>query len=577
MNPSRTPRFGLRLKLALFASVLAVAPVLGVGVAVVEINRAELKDQSLLLQAAIAEGVDGSLQGSLKATRAAAFSIAAALADPSLAEPQRLATALALVAGSDEVADAAVYSAAGERIDVVRSARSSGQAFPNPWPSGDALGDLAERSGASFTSSLGLTVVAPIGAPPRGFVVVALSTASAAERLTALSQTAGDALEEVLVLGEGRQIIASSRPEGAADPERTLALLDDVDTDVTNKAIRRHGPFIGRDGRAMFGSLIARPAAGWTVVAQTPQTVAYRSLDDVRRTVVLAALVAIAAALAAGLAFSRLLTRPLTALMAMVRALGARRYTERAHVDAGDELGILGDALNAAADELASSEERLKEEAAIRQDLGRYIDQSVVDRVVRREQSMALGGERRHIAVLFADVVAFTPLTERLPPETVVTVLNELFTFLTELVFRHDGTLDKFIGDGLMAIFGAPVTQDDVEARALACAEEMMAWLEVGNTKWEKAHDVRIQLAIGVHAGPAVVGNIGSATRMEYTAIGETVNIAARLESSARPGQILTTQAVVSACPEIPAHPLGPQHFAGMAQPIETYALDPLD
>jgi class 3 adenylate cyclase len=149
--------------------------------------------------------------------------------------------------------------------------------------------------------------------------------------------------------------------------------------------------------------------------------------------------------------------------------------------------------------------------------------------------------------VLFADVVGFTPLTDRLPPEATVAMLNELFTILTQIVFKHGGTVDKFIGDCVMAFWNAPGDQADHVRLALETAEDMQAWLEQGNERWRSKYGVTLELAIGVHTGEAVVGNIGSEKRMEYTAIGNTVNLAARLEAIARPSQILVTEAVRAA------------------------------
>jgi class 3 adenylate cyclase len=175
---------------------------------------------------------------------------------------------------------------------------------------------------------------------------------------------------------------------------------------------------------------------------------------------------------------------------------------------------------------------------------------------------------------MFADVVAFTPLTEQHEPERVVAILNELFTFMTEIIFKHGGIIDKFIGDCVMAVFGAPTSRDDDALRAARAAEEMMRWLEVGNARWKKELGFELQMGIGINTGEAVVGNIGSNKRMEYTVIGDTVNVAARLEALARPGQILLTEVMAEAIEdEFDTASLGEHQLVGKQEPIEIFAL----
>lgn len=154
---------------------------------------------------------------------------------------------------------------------------------------------------------------------------------------------------------------------------------------------------------------------------------------------------------------------------------------------------MLGGALNRAASNLAASEARIRHEVAVRTDLGRYVPEQLVERIVRREADMRLGGEKRPITVMFADVVGFTPLTERLPPEVVVGILNELFTILTQIVFKHEGTVDKFVGDCVMAFWNAPGDQPDHVERALEAAEDMQTWLESGNERWKQRYGVTIE------------------------------------------------------------------------------------
>ncbi|MCA9545292.1 MAG: hypothetical protein KC613_12900 [Myxococcales bacterium] len=178
----------------------------------------------------------------------------------------------------------------------------------------------------------------------------------------------------------------------------------------------------------------------------------------------------------------------------------------------------------------------------------------------------------QNVAVLFADVVGFTPLAESQPAEVVVTVLNELFTLLTDIVFRHGGTIDKFIGDCVMAVWGAPNPQGDHAERALLAAEDMMRWVEAAGAGWQARFGVDLQLAIGINSGEAVVGNVGSESRMEYTAIGDAVNVAARLEGIARPNQILITRATRDAAGDgFEYAPVGRRPVTGRAEPVQLF------
>jgi class 3 adenylate cyclase len=245
----------------------------------------------------------------------------------------------------------------------------------------------------------------------------------------------------------------------------------------------------------------------------------------------------------------------------------------RAQVHTQDELSVLGEAMERAAQDIQSGEARLLREEAIRQDLGRYLPREVVERVVKREQDMGLGGRSAQITVLFADVVKFTPLTETLEPAEVVSILNQLFTILTEIIFRHGGTVDKFIGDSVMAFWGAPDPSEDHAERAVEAAEDMMRWLEVGNASWSLEHKVEIELAIGVCSGEAVVGNVGSDSRMAYTAIGKIVNTAARLEAIAQPCQILIAGQTLALLPEglFDVVPCGQQSFPHSDEVVTLY------
>ena len=227
------------------------------------------------------------------------------------------------------------------------------------------------------------------------------------------------------------------------------------------------------------------------------------------------------------------------------------------------------------AESLEESEKEIARQAQLRANLGRFVSTELADAIVSGQHSLELGGTRRDVSVLFADVVAFTPMAEKREPELVVQLLNELFTVLTELVFRHDGTVDKFIGDCIMAVWGAPLSVDDHAERALGCAEDMMAFLEAGRDQWRERYGVELRLAIGVNSGEAIVGNIGSNKRMEYTVVGDVVNVAARLEALAAPDQVLVAEGTQRrAGDRFELRRLGTRQLTGRAKETEVYELE---
>ncbi len=173
-----------------------------------------------------------------------------------------------------------------------------------------------------------------------------------------------------------------------------------------------------------------------------------------------------------------------------------------------------------------------REKERVRNLFSRYVSPDYVSRLADDYQNVKLGGERIPVTLLFSDIRGFTSLSEKLDPETVIEMLNEYLDKMAEVVFRYGGTLDKFIGDAVMAFWNAPIRLDDHPVRAVEAALDMMTELEQLNERWQSM-DAPAQLAIGigVNTGEAIVGNIGSLERkLDYTAIGDTVNLAARLE-----------------------------------------------
>ncbi len=161
--------------------------------------------------------------------------------------------------------------------------------------------------------------------------------------------------------------------------------------------------------------------------------------------------------------------------------------------------------------------------------------------MAKGEVKLADAGELREITVLFADIRGFTPLAETQPPAQIVRMLKQYFELMAETVFGHRGIVDKYIGDALMALWGAPEPLDDAPLRACRAALEMQAKLVLFNSGRATCGEPPIGVGIGINSGPAVVGLMGSSRRPEYTAIGDTVNVASRPCGLARAGQVLTS------------------------------------
>ncbi len=203
----------------------------------------------------------------------------------------------------------------------------------------------------------------------------------------------------------------------------------------------------------------------------------------------------------------------------------------------------------------------------------KYVSPQVVeDLTTKGNFELKLGGEKRNIACMFVDIRGFTPLSESLEPEQVVSILNEYLTLTTSCVFKHNGTLDKFIGDATMAVFNAPFDQEDYLYEAVATAWDIKEGADELGERLLKKFDRKVGFGIGVNCGPAVVGNIGCDFRMDYTAIGDTVNTAARLESNAAANQILISEQVYSALKKrIKANPVGEIPLKGKSIKIMVY------
>ena len=270
-------------------------------------------------------------------------------------------------------------------------------------------------------------------------------------------------------------------------------------------------------------------------------------------------------ALLLSIVFSRGITKPLDSLIAGTRAVEKGDLDFRIEVESKDELGELAESFN----EMIGD---LKEKERVKALFGRFLPKAVADRALEHQGEIQLGGEEKDVAILFSDIRGFTSLSERLSPPEVVAMLNDYYTRMIDVLFDNDGTLDKTIGDAIMAVFGAPVSDPDSAGKALRTALGMMEVLKGFNAERQAAGKEPIHIGIGVNTGVVVAGNLGSVKQLSYTVIGDEVNLASRMCSNAKAGQILVTEAVYRKTKwQFQFNSLEPIKVKNVTNPVQVY------
>lgn len=255
-----------------------------------------------------------------------------------------------------------------------------------------------------------------------------------------------------------------------------------------------------------------------------------------------------------------LIVRPIRVFMDVAEMVSQGDLSQRMNLERRDELGALAISFNRMIQGLRSVWER-------------FLPPQVVERIARDPHAaLVLGGERLQVTVLFSDIRNFTTISEQMSPERLVRFLNEYFAAMTTVIYKYEGTLDKYLGDGIMAIFGAPFTQADDAFRAVNCALEMQAAMATLNSCWAEEQGPHWDMGIGLATGEVVAGNVGSAQRMDYTVIGDTVNVASRLEGQTRGGQVLICQNTRDKVGEmVCCQSLPPMNLKGKMEAVAVY------
>jgi len=257
-------------------------------------------------------------------------------------------------------------------------------------------------------------------------------------------------------------------------------------------------------------------------------------------------------------------SRPISNLVLATGEIGSGNYQHKIILARNDELGNLATAFNRMGDELWKN-------SLMQKSFGKYIGSEVLEMIMADPESAWLKGHRNEVTIVFTDIRGFSSYSKSKEPEEIVDGLNKYFEIATQAIQDHGGYVDKFIGDAVLGVFGVPVYHKDHVERGVRAAIDMQKKFM---NKQNNGDSLLQSVGIGINSGVVVSGNIGSQDKMEYTVIGDTVNLAANLNSLANPGEIIITKSVYENLEDIiTVKPLSPQHIKGKTKPVETFKL----
>jgi adenylate cyclase len=548
----RIKRVGIRIRLIITMILLTLIPLAVTGYFLARINEESIKYQTKAYQLALNEQLKEITHAIVDETCAGLIEIQLLLNDGKLSTDHKIQLVGYKISTSRRIDFVNIYDAAGAFVDSLLLEENRRPIF-----SPDTL-DYAFRQkleaqhccmGHVIAHSTGLylpiCVMWESGGQLQGYLWTAVDIKSLSQKLKQIihDRFAG-MIHSAYLVDENFDIVAHSQ-WGQIPGQRNVRETPLFRNIFANSLLPKEGVGISTDYKDGRGDWLINlnmiPRFNWMLVVLQEKKQAYAILYAMRKRILQVGSIFVLAAILLGTLLGGRISRPILKVARGARELAAQKFSHRIQVNARDEIGEMATAFNFLGQSLEEYDARIKKEVAIRSDLSRYLTPELVEAIIQRRANLNLGGKRQQVTVLFADVVSFTPLAESLPPEKTVALLNELFTILTGIIFRNQGMIDKFIGDCVMALFGAPEPHADAPGNAVKTAREMIRWLDVGNKKWKKEYKLTLQLAIAIHCGEVIIGNVGSEKRMEFTAIGDVVNTAARLEKIAQANQVLIT------------------------------------
>ncbi|MDR1143650.1 MAG: adenylate/guanylate cyclase domain-containing protein [Spirochaetaceae bacterium] len=383
--------------------------------------------------------------------------------------------------------------------------------------------------------------------------------------------------EIILALDNGGNLAMSTSPVtlSAAEAEKLLSLLEEEDGGLSAAEI-------GGITR-VFRSFYSIPF-GWYIVLTEERSVFYADADKITTQTLITLAVSLAAAALLLALFARQLTSPLGRVIgAMNGIIAGGKLDERVPVEYRDETGHLALTFNAMMGDLEQAYSRIKgqafeavlarkKEERIRRIFQKYVPRDLIEKFFASPESM-LVGDNRELAILFSDIRSFTTISEGLSPDELVKSLNRYFSGQVDIIMNRSGIVDKYIGDAIMAFWGAPVKHPDDPLQSVLAGLDMLDAVAAFNKTQKELGKTEFHIGIGINYGEVTVGNIGSERKMDYTVIGDTVNLASRMEGLTKPyhAELLVSETLAVELEKLSA---GALNGAGLSAPLPLRLLD---
>lgn len=387
-------------------------------------------------------------------------------------------------------------------------------------------------------------------------------------QLAVLQKPFSEKSERVMYLIDRNGTLLAHQEEHKALAKLNFSESPLVQRSLKDQSFRRQIQFNDHETEKPFiGAYIKNPSFGVTVVAQTDKEIILEPSKDVQRKAIYIAGIVISSALFFIFLFSMSLTGPIERLAELIQLVSKGQFDihARAQVTSNDEVGDLAVAFD-------NMTEGLKERDKVKNLFSKFHGSSVAEDLLQKD--IGVGGQNKEVTVFFSDIRGFTSFSEKRTPEEVVDMLNSYFEVMVGIINKHGGVVDKFIGDAIMAVWGAPQeSPDDTQKAVKACLEMRKSLLDL-NQKRESKGEPPIMIGMGLHCGRAISGTIGSSERMEYTVIGDTVNMTSRIEASTKAfgADLLVSETVVQ---KVEDHfkftVAGSAEVKGKSEPLKLY------